>query len=472
MADSVKINQLPHIDDPSLNDDVIVVHNGLTRITPLRNIANTIQNGGSQSDFNSIERKISILSSETFTELSALRKNCDNNASTTNAELNALKQKIPTSLNADTINDINKQIDNLKETLNSISSLTDNPNLLTSIQSLIDLLMGEDGKTSLSSIMTLSNDLSSLDNKIEYELTPLLKDISSTIDVELGNYIYENSVANNKVVAITYNKDYNYKFDDNCFNITSDYTPPENDEESEETGRDTFSLNMIPIRAGMLNGNGNLKLKLSGTTDVEIYYANETSIVSNYLANIRIKVNNISIAARRSGDNVKANDTTLELITKQKFKGGSIIEFLIDGNISSITNPEEEPIPYDSSKPLHEHNLIAAIKPILSKREGQPTRLKIVSAKYVENGANEISFRIDGGYTGDQYNLYAYNNSELTGQPLINNAIDYSINNDCLYNVENSFTNNGFVPPEAMIYLKATKTDDPSNVLSAAAIVS
>lgn len=240
-------------------------------------------------------------------------------------------------------------------------------------------------------------------------------------------------------------------------------------------GDETFSLNMIPIRGGMFKKDDDsykfvLRTRLSGNSEVNLYYANNAKIVEEQDCKVDIFVDNEKIARKNALTSETTDDTNLELITKQKIKGGKTISFEIDfgdanpytvnsNNHNVVAGIYAKRLPSDS-KPLQIHNLTAW------------TEFTIDGNQEVIN-PTKIKCNLVGGVTGDTYNLsvlYKYSDDEQQVATIkydspTQSSID--IDNTIFNNVKEIYLASEKLSAGCEVTLYMQKSDDPSNVTSA-----
>lgn len=240
-------------------------------------------------------------------------------------------------------------------------------------------------------------------------------------------------------------------------------------------GDETFSLNMIPIRGGMFKKDDDsykfvLRTRLSGNSEVNLYYANNAKIVEEQDCKVNIFVDNEKIARKNALTSETTDDTNLELITKQKIKGGKTISFEIDfgdanpytvnsNNRNVVAGIYAKRLPSDS-KPLQIHNLTAW------------TEFTIDGNQEVIN-PTKIKCNLVGGVTGDTYNLsvlYKYGDDEQQVATIkydspTQSSID--IDNTIFNNVKEIYLASEKLSAGCEVTLYMQKSDDPSNVTSA-----
>ena len=243
-------------------------------------------------------------------------------------------------------------------------------------------------------------------------------------------------------------------------------------------GEDTFNLNMIPIRAGMLvNGYKDLlgmELKISGNTDVDFYYANNAKIINGYKSKMNINIYGNPVA-RKASSSATTDDTDLNAVFHEVLRGGSTIEFIIDNELTNITNNETSSYSDLTSVNVDKYSLIAAICPKLLESEKQEFEINLISAWTIADttlGTSEthITYRTTGGYSGDSYTINAtYMNEEDTEEHIISfNGVpdSYTIDNAKLninpIEVQNIAPNQTAIQNNAEINLYMIKKDDPT----------
>ena len=176
-------------------------------------------------------------------------------------------------------------------------------------------------------------------------------------------------------------------------------------------GTSDFNLDMIPIRAGMFNSDGYIDIRLSGNSDVDLYYANTANVLNGYKCKVKVKVDGSDIATRK-GESTIAEDTDLNLVLSKRIKGGSTIRFLIDSMLTSINSGTEQDITaINVLDYLNNNNLIAAISPRVLMSETNPLTLDLLSVWSLYSGgaidSTMFTYRTSGGRSGDYYNLLA-----------------------------------------------------------------
>ena len=564
----IKISQLKEV-NAELDDFTVLVQDGITRKTQISSIAN-LATGGTTAGVNEIRHDLRTLS--VYTHSLYTNETIDGKISAVNGTISNVQSNIAAMGNRLTsqMDNLNRDVDSLAQSLNELSDLTDDPELLSSLTSIIALLSGEDGQASLSNIadnvLMISSDL----EQTKKELTHAVKQLEIAADgllkdeTDSSKFSYEN----NSLVAVSYNESYDFSYDKNRFaniggandrfieamlsGIEAESTGEEtyvalndnipsiddleanyyetmtfggqtlsnvsmvssiqeeiNDEQISsisswyvlETdnppeivvstssvasipfpGHDTFSLNMIPIRSGMFANNEDgtltLRMRLSGNSDIAIYYANGSEIVDGHDCKAHVITNGEEIAKRRSEHDTLANDADLDLITEKRIKGGSYIELAIDGD--NIENGD----PSDNG-----HNLIAAIYAKRLPSDMKDLEVELVSA-WNDKDSNghvtgiEIAYRLHGGVTGDQYALSAayttINDSSLRWAQWTNGVVPIPIVDTTLLNIEPVIADNvllsGIIPTEVNdgceLYLAAFKLDNTSTPIQSISAIS
>lgn len=566
----IKISQLKEV-NAELDDFTVLVQDGITRKTQISSIAN-LATGGTTAGVNEIRHDLRTLS--VYTHSLYTNETIDGKISAVNGTISNVQSNIAAMENRLTsqMDNLNRKVDGLAQSLDELSDLTDDPELLSSLTSVIALLSGEDGQASLSNIaddvLKISSDL----DQTKKELTPAVKQLEIAADGLLKDEIDSSkfSYENNSLVAVSYNESYDFSYDKNRFaniagandriieamlsgivaesagtqlcivlsendsipsiddleanyyetmtfggrtlsnvSMVSSIQEEINDEQISsisswyvlETdnppeivvstssvasipfpGHDTFSLNMIPIRSGMFANNEDgtltLRMRLSGNSDVAIYYANGSEIVDGHDCKAHILTNGEEIAKRRSESDVLANDTDLDLITEKRIKGGSYIELAIDGENLDDGDPSD-----------NGHNLIAAIYAKRLPSDMKDLEVELVSALNDKDSTGhvtgiEIAYRLHGGVTGDQYALsVAYttiNDSSLRWAQWTNGVVPNPVVDTTLLNIEPVIADNvllsEIIPTEVNdgceLYLAAFKLDNTSTPIQSISAIS
>lgn len=567
----IKISNLTNV-TPKQNgsDYTVLVQDGITRRTYISALADLF-NGGATTDIDSLRNYVyNELSTKTQINaaLDSLRQDTGFEFDDLRISCQALNAK---SSEVDgTIEEIRNDFETLSHKLDDLSDLIDDPDMLSSLTSMIKLLSGEDGQASLlnltNGIIAISNDLEITKNTLEYNVTPVVNEASASInDIFDDNFNTDPfSNENNSLLATELNNNYDFSYDKNsfanisinsskfleailsgivintegetrtltvttdiptiedlqenyyngsftfdgvemtnvsmisslqrvneanvCRQICADYTLEVSDDPeptirqniiAEEfisfPGDETFSLNMIPIRGGMFKKDDDsykfvLRTRLSGNSEVNLYYANNAKIVEEQDCKVDIFVDNEKIARKNALTSETTDDTNLELITKQKIKGGKTISFEIDfgdanpytvnsNNRNVVAGIYAKRLPSDS-KPLQIHNLTAW------------TEFTIDGNQEVIN-PTKIKCNLVGGVTGDTYNLsvlYKYGDDEQQVATIkydspTQSSID--IDNTIFNNVKEIYLASEKLSAGCEVTLYMQKSDDPSNVTSA-----
>lgn len=557
----IKISQLANVNAKE-NDYTVVVQDGITRKARISSITN-LATSGQTANVNEIRSDLTTLS--TYSHSLYTNQQVDDKIGTANSNIEKVQNNLNTAVNDLTsrIYNTNSTVDSIQNSLNSISSLIDDPELLSSLTSMISLLSGEDGQTSLSNIAlniaSISNDLIGVKSALETDIRPSLNETSSAVANILNDAFNAGSFSNenNSLLLVNGNDSYDFSYDRYSFanvstamskvlcaevsgsyesggnligktailtngvpsidDITAQYgsltiQDPEVGELSNVImlssislqnsvdgryllstiyqwsftgfapilsattsstnsisypGDSTFSLDMVPIRAGMFSIYGptaSLDLKLSGNSDFKLYYANQAELISGESNSVDVIVNGEKISRRSAVSGYSSTDMQLGLIDSRQLKGGSTITFAT----SELTG---------SSLSLNANSLIAAIYAKRLPSESNPLEVKLLSAWSTVANANientMLQYKVKGGVTGDRYLLsVAYYPQEegatvswatwkdnLQGSLTIDNAnlLLEPINIDTLESKISSSYN---------VVLVLGKENDPSNAIS------
>lgn len=240
-------------------------------------------------------------------------------------------------------------------------------------------------------------------------------------------------------------------------------------------GDETFSLNMIPIRSGMFKNDIEsykiiLTTRLSGNSEVSIYYANNAKIVEEENCKVDILIDNKKIARKNSITSETTDDTNLELITTQKIKGNKTISFEID---------YEDTNPYTVDP--NNYNVVAAIYAKRLISDSIPLQINNLTAwtEFTIDGNQEvimptkIKYNLAGGVTGDTYKLsvlYQYPNEEIHSAIIASDSPTTSptvLDNTIFNNTQEIYLATEKLSAGCEVTLYMQKSDNPSNVASA-----
>jgi len=220
MAEGIKISQLTNVAAKN-GDYTVVVQDGITRrayISSIIDLAN-----GVTVDLSKAERNINTLSGNI--------KTLSGNISDLSVNVKSISSTIIPSLSNDLVNRIdsvdgktttvNRKIDDLSTSLSSLSSLTKDPNMLTSLESIVALLSGEDGSIALSGITktidSISSEVSEVQNVLDKNITPKLDEAYSALANLAEDSVYVGQYGENSFVLLSngYNDTYDFYYDTN-----------------------------------------------------------------------------------------------------------------------------------------------------------------------------------------------------------------------------------------------------------------
>ena len=431
----IKISELTLVNPKQDGSDyTVLVQNGVTRRTYISSI-NDLASDGAIVNLDKIKTNLEALSS--YTHSLSTNENIKDAFTRTYEAIETVQLAFNEANNglSDEIYLNSLNIERISSSLDSLNVLISDPEMLSSLTSMISLLSGDDGQTSLSnianSIIAISSDLEEAKNKLNDSLAtivPALNATTETVDSMLKDSFYSKPLngENNSAVLLESNESYDFSYDKRRFanndgamieylsaelsgvvnnssptttsrvvttdiptidDLTSNYFDPnanvyaglsnvsiisaegiscigsdfylistfynttvdydaefidivesstEVGEAEEFPGESTFSIDMVPIRAGMLDfsdgQNGVLKLEISGNSDVGLYYANEAEIIEGYRCKVKIEIetdDESETIAKRLGSGKQASDFDLGVVFYRQVKGGSIVSFSI-----------------------------------------------------------------------------------------------------------------------------------------------
>ena len=451
MAAGISISQLPNVEQVKDEDYTILVQDNVTSRTYISSLAN-IFNNGTTVNLAIITNKVNALCANASTRYSnsQIDAKCNNAKQAAINTVNGNIQTLQTSFSElqSAVNGYKNITEQAESTLNSLTSLTNDPSTIDKLKSLIDAATSDDGEVTILNIAETINDIN---NNVEKAISDIEKTnsdlnyaekfLNSIAKNQCSPIISANSLKNNFEGMFNYVlSSYKYCYDKNRFanapgteyvltsmtaTLSVGLSVDENgnawelsiDKDDEDRlqyrfsetsfpGESTFSLdNAVPLRAGMFEMDDGLDLytSIDGNSEVAIYAVPNTKFIDGYKTIVEVFVNDSKIA-RFKTENAIGNDTDLKLLLSQRLPFGTRINFHVKDEITAINDGNTKSLSSNLttlSSQICENSLIGAVRSILLPSENE-LAIELLSA-WNENNVTKVSYRTIGGKTENEY---------------------------------------------------------------------